>query len=75
MQLLRLWRNDLINIVPISEWIGDVDGDNSGRIGLWQVCQKDEISDNCHGQLEEVLAMPSLPFQVIDYWVGGMEYL
>lgn len=57
--------NDRFVLLPLyTEWIGDVDGDNAGRLGLWQVCQKDELSDNCHGQLEDVLSMPSLPFQV-----------
>lgn len=46
------------------EWVGDMDGENTGRLGLWQVCQKDEMSENCEGQLDNVLSLPSLPFQV-----------
>ncbi|GAB0096290.1 Lipoma HMGIC fusion partner-like protein [Sergentomyia squamirostris] len=52
------------------EWVGDQDGDNSGRLGLWQVCQKDEISENCQGQLDDVMSLSSLAFQVATIFVG-----
>lgn len=44
--------------------MGDLDSENAGRLGLWQVCQKMEMSDNCQRQLVDVLAIPSMPFQV-----------
>lgn len=47
------------------EWVGDLDSENAGRLGLWQVCQRDETSDNCQKQLSDFLSIPSIPFQVI----------
>lgn len=47
-----------------AEWVGDLDSENAGRLGLWQVCQKMEMSDNCQRQLTDVLTIPSMPFQV-----------
>lgn len=49
----------------ILEWVGDLDSENAGRLGLWQVCQRDETSDNCQKQLADFLSIPSIPFQVI----------
>lgn len=48
----------------ISEWVGDMDSDSAGRLGLWQVCQKDETSDTCQKQFSDMLSVPSVPFQV-----------
>lgn len=50
--------------VTQSEWVGDLDSENAGRLGLWQVCQKMELSDSCPRQLIDVLTIPSMPFQV-----------
>uniref|UniRef100_A0A1L8D9H4 Uncharacterized protein n=2 Tax=Nyssomyia neivai TaxID=330878 RepID=A0A1L8D9H4_9DIPT len=52
------------------EWVGDLDGDNSGRLGLWQVCLKDEVTENCQGHLDDVMSLPSLAFQVATIFVG-----
>lgn len=46
------------------EWVGDLDSDNAGRLGLWQICQRDELSDNCQKHLSEFMSIPSIPFQV-----------
>lgn len=46
------------------EWVGDMDSDSAGRLGLWQVCQKDDTSDNCQKQFSDMLSVPSVPFQV-----------
>ncbi|XP_055688454.1 LHFPL tetraspan subfamily member 3 protein isoform X2 [Lutzomyia longipalpis] len=52
------------------EWVGDLDGDNSGRLGLWQVCTKDDVTENCQGHLDDVMSLPSLAFQVATIFVG-----
>lgn len=57
----------------ISEWVGDLDSENAGRLGLWQVCQRDETSDNCQKQLTDFLSIPSIPFQVIIFLFGRMS--
>jgi LHFPL tetraspan subfamily member protein len=46
------------------EWVGDLDADVGGRLGLWQICQKDELTDTCTGKLEDLMSMPSVAFQV-----------
>ena len=48
--------------LKIPEWIGDPDADNTRRLGLWQVCLKDDAV--CQRRWEDILAVPSLPFQV-----------
>lgn len=48
----------------LSEWVGDLDSENAGRLGLWQVCQRDEMIDNCQKELIDFLSIPSIPFQV-----------
>lgn len=55
----------------ISEWVGDLDSENAGRLGLWQVCQRDETSDNCQKQLADFLSIPSIPFQVIVFLLAA----
>lgn len=52
------------------EWVGDPDTDNAGRLGLWQVCQKDDVIDNCQRRWEDILTVPSLPFQVATIFMG-----
>jgi len=52
------------------EWVGDMDADSAGRLGLWQVCQKDDTSDNCQKQFSDMLSVPSVPFQVATIFVG-----
>jgi LHFPL tetraspan subfamily member protein len=51
-------------VFPPTEWVGDLDDDVGGRLGLWQICQKDESTDNCSGSLEDLMSMPSVAFQV-----------
>lgn len=46
------------------EWIGDVDSENAGRFGLFQACQKDELTEICHGKLWNILSMESIAHQV-----------
>lgn len=48
----------------IVEWVGDPDSDSAGRLGLWQICQKDELFDNCSRSWENVLSVPTFSFQV-----------
>lgn len=48
-----------------AEWVGDMDSENAGRLGLWQICQRDETSDTCHRQLTDFLSLSSVPFKVI----------
>uniref|UniRef100_A0A182TNW4 Uncharacterized protein n=1 Tax=Anopheles melas TaxID=34690 RepID=A0A182TNW4_9DIPT len=52
------------------KWVGDADSDIGGRLGLWQVCQKDDLTDSCTGRLEELLEMQSIAFQVATVFCG-----
>lgn len=62
-ELLRnKWSINIVDLHP--EWVGDLDSENAGRLGLWQVCLKDESSDNCQKQLTDLLTISSIPFQV-----------
>lgn len=47
-----------------TEWVGDVDSETGGRIGLWKVCERNEMNDNCAGRLEDIMEIPSMSFQV-----------
>lgn len=40
------------------------DSENGGRLGLWKICEKNELGDSCNGKLEEIMEISSLPFQV-----------
>lgn len=53
------------NIHIYAEWVGDMDSENAGRLGLWRICQRDETSDNCQRQLTDFLSLSSVPFKVI----------
>lgn len=59
-------RQNLINFFYFyfAEWVGDLDSETGGRLGLWQICQKDELADVCSGKLADIMSMPSIPFQV-----------
>lgn len=48
----------------VTEWIGDPDNESAGRLGLWQMCQKDEIFDNCRRRWENIFTVPTFSFQV-----------
>lgn len=52
------------------EWVGDLDSDSGGRLGLWKVCEKSELNDSCIGRLEDILQLPSMPFQVATIFAG-----
>lgn len=52
------------DILLLAEWIGDLESETGGRIGLWKVCERNEMSDNCIGRLEDVMDIPSMSFQV-----------
>uniref|UniRef100_U5ETD1 Putative conserved plasma membrane protein n=1 Tax=Corethrella appendiculata TaxID=1370023 RepID=U5ETD1_9DIPT len=52
------------------EWVGDLDSETGGRLGLWQICQKDELADNCNGKLDDILSMQSIAFQVATIFGG-----
>ncbi|XP_073836562.1 tetraspan membrane protein in hair cell stereocilia isoform X2 [Musca autumnalis] len=53
------------------EWIGDPDNESSGRIGLWQMCQKDEIFDNCKRKWENILQVPTFSFQLATLFMAA----
>lgn len=57
---------DIFFFSPLSlaEWIGDLESETGGRIGLWKVCERNEMSDHCVGRLEDMMDMPSMSFQV-----------
>lgn len=46
------------------DWIGDTESETGGRIGLWKICERNEMSDVCIGKLEDVLEMPTMSSQV-----------
>ena len=48
----------------IKEWVGDLESETGGRIGLWRMCEKTELGDTCSGKLEEIMELPSMSFQV-----------
>lgn len=52
------------NCFYFTEWVGDLESETGGRIGLWKVCERNELMDSCVGELEDMLEMTSLPFQV-----------
>ncbi|CAD7002639.1 unnamed protein product [Ceratitis capitata] len=51
------------------EWIGDPDNESAGRLGLWQVCQRDEIFDNCKRRWETILTVPTFSFQLATFFM------
>lgn len=46
------------------DWIGDTESETGGRLGLWKICERNEMSDVCIGKLEDVLEMPTMSSQV-----------
>jgi hypothetical protein len=48
----------------ILDWVGDLESETGGRIGLWKMCEKNELSDVCVGKLEDMMDLPSMSFQV-----------
>lgn len=46
------------------EWVGDPDNESAGRLGLWQVCQREEIFNNCQRRWEDIIAVPAFSFQL-----------
>ncbi|XP_017475312.1 PREDICTED: lipoma HMGIC fusion partner-like 3 protein isoform X1 [Rhagoletis zephyria] len=51
------------------EWVGDPDNESAGRLGLWQVCQRDEIFDNCKRRWETILSVPTFSFQLATFFM------
>ncbi|XP_070499332.1 LHFPL tetraspan subfamily member 5 protein [Chironomus tepperi] len=52
------------------DWIGDLESETGGRIGLWKICERNEMSDVCIGKLEDILEMPSMSFQIATIFAG-----
>ncbi|XP_055388505.1 LHFPL tetraspan subfamily member 3 protein isoform X2 [Condylostylus longicornis] len=52
------------------DWIGDSSPENIGRLGLWQVCQRNFVADVCQRRWENILSVSSLTFQVATIFVG-----
>ncbi|CAO1342304.1 unnamed protein product [Diamesa serratosioi] len=53
------------------EWVGDLESETGGRIGLWRMCEKTELGDTCSGKLEEIMDLPSMSFQVATIFAGA----
>lgn len=51
------------------EWVGEEDTETGGRLGLWQICQKDEMTDSCSGKLEDLFQLPTFSFKV---WIKNV---
>lgn len=69
--------NELTHYVSwfsLAEWVGDLDSDNGGRLGLWQVCQKEDMSDSCSKQLVDLMSISSTPFQVGDSYLMKFQF-
>ncbi|XP_076259709.1 tetraspan membrane protein in hair cell stereocilia [Rhynchophorus ferrugineus] len=45
------------------EWIGNVEGENPGKFGLWSVCYADENGEICKGRLDTIMTMSNKAFQ------------
>lgn len=60
-----LWFSSGTLIIDLlsTEWVGDIDSDTGGRLGLWQICHKDEYMDSCSGKLEDLLELPTFSFK------------
>lgn len=52
------------------EWIGNVDGENPGKFGLWSVCYAKENGESCTGRLDGIMDMPNRAFQASTALVG-----
>jgi hypothetical protein len=52
------------------DWIGDIESETGGRIGLWKICERNEMSDVCIGKLEDVLEMPTMSSQLATIFAG-----
>ncbi|CAG9766403.1 unnamed protein product [Ceutorhynchus assimilis] len=52
------------------EWIGNVEGENPGKFGLWSVCNAEETGEICSGRLDEIMNMPNRAFQAATALVG-----
>lgn len=50
-----------------ADWIGDIESETGGRIGLWKICERNERSDVCVGKLEDVLDMSTMSSQVSEF--------
>jgi len=51
------------------EWIGNIEGENPGKFGLWTVCNAEENGD-CKGRLEDIMNMSNRAFQATTVLVG-----
>lgn len=56
------------------EWVGDADSESAGRLGLWQICHKDDIFDNCRRRWEAVFSVPTFSFQVRFTYTTSIYY-
>lgn len=66
VSFINVYSNLIIDWPPrwFPEWVGDLESETGGRIGLWKVCERNEMSDNCAGKLEDMMDMQSMSFQV-----------
>lgn len=53
------------------EWIGDVEGENPGKFGLWSVCYyAEENGEQCRGRIDDFMNISSIAFQAATVFVG-----
>ncbi|XP_066249454.1 LHFPL tetraspan subfamily member 3 protein [Euwallacea similis] len=52
------------------EWIGNVNGENPGKFGLWTMCFAEETGEVCRGRLDDVINMQNRAFQGATALVG-----
>lgn len=57
------------------EWVGDPDNDRAGCLGLWKVCQRDEILDSCKTNWQQIFAVPTFSFQLATIFMAAAVIL
>lgn len=53
-----------------TDWIGDLESETGGRIGLWKICERNDMRDICIGKLEDVLELPTMSSQLAIIFAG-----
>ncbi|KAL1502205.1 hypothetical protein ABEB36_007381 [Hypothenemus hampei] len=52
------------------EWIGNVQGENPGKFGLWTQCYAEETGEVCKGRLDDIMSIANKSFQGATGLVG-----
>lgn len=52
------------------EWIGNVEGEFPGKIGLWSSCYVEESGEICKGRIEEFFTISNTAFLIATIFIG-----